>query len=194
MRYSITSHVPNHRAKVYQTTQQFDSENSLHYNISYTSRTEFFLDAPQIPIEEILASFEPCRENLIPVLHRVQQIYGFLSTDDLEKTARFLKLSVSDVYGVATFYTQFKLRPPGQRCFRVCRGTACHVKGAGEVLKELEKRLGIKQGETTADGIYSLETEACFGSCALAPVVVDGEQVHGRMTPTKVNDLIRGED
>jgi NADH:ubiquinone oxidoreductase subunit E len=75
----------------------------------------------------------------------------------------------------------------------VCRGTACHVKGAGEVLEELEKRLGIKAGETTPNGEFTLETEACFGSCALAPVVVSDDHVHGRMTPSKVSDLLRGE-
>lgn len=152
------------------------------------------MDTSQIPIEQLLVDYEPCRENLIAILHGLQQVYGFLSTDNLEKIAGYLGISLSVVYGVATFYTQFRFTPPGKHRLRVCRGTACHVKGTGEVLAELEKRLGIKPGETTEDGRYSLETEACFGSCALAPVVVYGEQVHGRMTPTKVNDLLRGED
>ena len=152
------------------------------------------MDAPQTSINEILNQYAPSRESLIPVLHDVQEAAGYLSAEALAQVADYLKLSKSAVYGVATFYARFKFKPPGRRCLKVCRGTACHVKGAGEVLKELEKRLGVKAGETTPDGEYSLETEACFGSCALAPVVVTGERVHGRMTPGKVGDLLRGED
>ena len=152
------------------------------------------MDAPQTPIDKILACFTPERENVIPILHAVQEARGFLSPEDIAAVARQLKLSRSEVYGIATFYARFRFKPSGKRCLKVCRGTACHVKGAGEVLKELEKRLGIKAGETSPDGAYSLETEACFGSCALAPVVVIDERVHGRMTPSKAGDILRSQD
>ncbi len=151
------------------------------------------MDEPSASIDDILARYAPARENLVPILHDVQQALGYLSPRALERVAEHLNLSRSAVYGVATFYGRFRFQPSGRRCLRVCRGTACHVKGAGEVLEELEKRLGIKAGETTPNGEFTLETEACFGSCALAPVVVSDDHVHGRMTPSKVGDLLRGE-
>ena len=152
------------------------------------------MDAENSPIKDILNRFVPARESAIPILHAIQEKEGFLSPEALAQAACYLKLSMSEMYAVATFYTRFKFKPSGKKCLKVCRGTACHVKGAGEVLKELEKRLGIKPGETTPDGAFSLETEACFGSCALAPVVVTDEHVHGRMTPSKVSDVLRGEE
>ena len=152
------------------------------------------MDLPQPRIKNILNCFEPMRENVIPILHAVQEKEGFLSPEAMGHVAEYLRLSVSDVYGIATFYTRFKFKPSGRHCLKVCRGTACHVKGAGEVLAEFEKRLGIKPGETTPDGEYSLETEACFGSCALAPVVVSDEHVYGRMTPSKAGDVLRSRE
>lgn len=152
------------------------------------------MDAAQTSSNDIFARFKPFRENLIPILHALQEENGYLTPETLAGAARYLDLNLSEVYGVATFYTRFRFKPSGRQCLRVCRGTACHVKGAGEVLKELEKRLGIKPGETTPDGAYSLETEACFGSCALAPVVVEDETVHGRMDPSKVGDLLRSKE
>ncbi len=151
------------------------------------------MDELLVSIDDILCRYTTDRANLVPILHDVQQKHGYLSTDALGQVADFLKLNQSVIYGVATFYGRFKFQPSGKHCIRVCRGTACHVKGAGEVLNELEKRLGIKAGQTTWNGEYSLETEACFGSCALAPVVVKDDQVHGRMTPAKVGDLLRSE-
>jgi len=124
----------------------------------------------------------------------VQEAEGYLTPASLAQVAAHLGLSESDVRGVATFYTRFRFKPTGKHCLKVCCGTACHVKGSGEVLGELEKKLGIKAGETTPDGKYSLETEACFGSCALAPVVVVGGHVSGRVTPMRVDELLRGED
>jgi NADH:ubiquinone oxidoreductase subunit E len=152
------------------------------------------MDLPESPIKEILSHFAPVRHNVIPILHAVQEREGFLSTDAIARVAEYLRISRSEVYGIATFYTRFKFKPSGKHCLKVCRGTACHVKGAGEVLAEFEKRLGIKPGQTTPDGEYSLETEACFGSCALAPVIVSDEHVHGRMTPSKAIDVLRNKD
>lgn len=104
--------------------------------------------------------------------------------------AKFLQLPESTVYGVSTFYAQFKLVPSGRRTIRVCRGTACHVRGGVRILREVEKRLGIKPGETTEDLEYGLETIACFGSCALAPVTVVDRNVYGRMTTAKVGQIL----
>ena len=152
------------------------------------------MDAPRTSISDILSRFEPSRENLVPILHAVQEGHGFLMPEAISELADYLELTKSQVYGVATFFTRFKFKPPGRRCLRVCRGTACYVKGAGEVLEEMERLLGIKSGETTPEGAYTLETEACFGSCALAPVVVTDDHVHGRMTPSKAADLLRSQE
>jgi NADH-quinone oxidoreductase subunit E len=104
--------------------------------------------------------------------------------------ANFLGLPESAVFGVSTFYAQFKFTPVGKHIVKVCRGTACHVRGAPRILGEAEKQLGIRAGETTEDLEYSLETIACFGSCALAPVMVHDEDVYGRMTPSKVREIL----
>jgi NADH-quinone oxidoreductase subunit E len=96
----------------------------------------------------------------------------------------------ADVFGVVTFYAQFKLVPTGKKIIKVCRGTACHVRGSAKILEEMQKQLGIGPGETTPDLEYSLETVACFGACALAPIVVENEKVHGRMAVQKVKTII----
>jgi NADH:ubiquinone oxidoreductase subunit E len=142
--------------------------------------------------DDILCRFKCDRGNLIPILHEIQNHFGYLSREAMESVADYLGLSAGTVYGVATFYAVFKLTPSGRHCVKACRGTACHVKGASRVLGELEKQLEIKPGETTPDKEYTLETEACFGSCALAPVVVKDGKVYGRVTPARVNDILRG--
>lgn len=137
-------------------------------------------------IDDILSRYSKDRENLIPLLQEVQERFGYLPEEAMELVADFLKLSNSTVYGVGTFYAQFKFTPTGKRLVKICRGTACHVRGAALILREVEKRLGIKPGETTEDLEYTLEMIACFGSCALAPVMVIDNTVYGRMTTTKV--------
>jgi NADH:ubiquinone oxidoreductase subunit E len=123
-------------------------------------------------------------------LQQVQQVFGYLPEPVMKKIAKFLKLSENIVFGVATFYAQFKFVPSGRNIIKVCRGTACHVRGTAGILGEVEKQLGIKPGESTPDLEYSLEAIACFGSCALAPVMVIGNKVYGRMTPAKVKDVL----
>jgi len=140
--------------------------------------------------DEILSRYSGERDDLIPILQEAQEGFGYLPSEVMQKIARFLRLPGSAVYGVATFYAQFKLTPTGKRIVRVCRGTACHVRGGARILRETEKQLGIKPGETTEDWEYTLETVACFGSCALAPVVVVDKNVHGRMTTTKVGHIL----
>lgn len=141
-------------------------------------------------LEQVLSRHGGERSDLIPVLQEVQQRFGYLPEEAMQKVARFLRLSDSNVYGVATFYAQFKFTPTGRQMVKVCRGTACHVRGGRKILEEVQKRLGIEAGGTTEDLEYSLETIACFGSCALAPVVVVDENVYGRMTPTKVGQIL----
>jgi len=140
--------------------------------------------------EEIISRYRGESGDLIPILQEAQERFGYLPGEAMQRFARFLKLPESTVYGVSTFYAQFKLTPTGRRLVKVCRGTACHVRGGVRILREVEKRLGIKPGETTDDLGYSLETIACFGSCALAPVMVIDKDVHGRMTTTKVGQVL----
>ena len=141
-------------------------------------------------LKEILSHYSGRRDELIPVLQEAQEHFGYLPSEVMLVIAKFLRLSASTVFGVATFYAQFKFVPSGRRMVKVCRGTACHVRGAPRILDEVEKRLDIKPGGTTDDLEYSLETIACFGSCALAPVMVVDDNVYGRMTPTKVGQIL----
>jgi NADH-quinone oxidoreductase subunit E len=144
-------------------------------------------------LNEILSTYQGEREELIPILQHVQQAFGYLPEAVMRKIAKFLRLPESTVFGVGTFYAQFKLVPSGRNIIRVCRGTACHVRGSGQILAEIEKQLGISAGETTPDLEYSLETIACFGSCALAPVVVTNNKVYGRMATRKVEEILKKE-
>ena len=141
-------------------------------------------------LSEILSHYAGQRDELIPILQEAQERFGYLPEEVMSGIAKFLRLSESTVFGVATFYAQFKFSPTGKRIVKVCRGTACHVRGGARILREVEKRLGIKPGETTSDFEYTLETIACFGSCALAPVTVVNKNVYGRMTATKVGQIL----
>jgi len=142
-------------------------------------------------VDKVLASFTHEKANLIPVLQQVQLELGYLPEEALRRIGRYLKVPDPSVFGVATFYAQFQLIPRGRNLVRVCRGTGCYVKGSPRIVDELEKMLGIKEGETTPDKEYTLETVACFGSCALAPVMVVNEKVYGRMTAEKAKDIIK---
>lgn len=136
-----------------------------------------------MPVARIRDRFERRREDLIAMLLTIQRGLGYLPEDALLDVARLTRLPVSAVYGVATFYEQFRLDPCGRHVVKVCRGTACHVRGGDRILRELRTAFRIEPGETTDDNLFTLETVACFGSCALAPVVVIDDTVMGRMTP-----------
>ena len=148
----------------------------------------------QQPFADILAEYGRERDNLIPLLQEVQDRYSFLSPDAVRQVAEHLELSENDVYGVATFYAQFRFTPPGLHHVRVCQGTACHVRGSDMILDAISRATGIEPGQTSADGTYSLERVACFGSCALAPVVVLDDKVFGRMTAAKTKKLIEDKE
>jgi NADH:ubiquinone oxidoreductase subunit E len=141
-------------------------------------------------IDDILFQFGRERGNLLPILHEIQNRFGYLSRESLEAVADYLHLSDGTLYSVASSYPGFKFTPSGRRCINVCRGTACHVKGGKQILSEMERRLGIKPGQTTADMEYSLDTIACTGACSLAPVVIVDNEPHGEMTARKVEGLL----
>ena len=125
-------------------------------------------------------------------MQETQEQFRYLPAEAMREIGRFLRIPESTIYGVCTFYAQFKLTPLGRKIVKICRGTACHVRGGAKILEETEKILGIKAGETTNDLEYTLETIACFGSCALAPVLVIDDTVHGRVTTSKVKSIITG--
>ena len=146
--------------------------------------------SPRSLLEDILANYGRERDNLIPLLQEVQERFHYLSSEAVQAVAEHLSLSENDVYGVATFYAQFRFVPPGLHHIKVCEGTACHVRGSDRILDAICRSTGLEPGQTSEDGQFSLERVACFGSCALAPVVVVDDKVYGRMTAAKTNKLI----
>ena len=128
--------------------------------------------------------------DLIPLLQKIQETYDYLPREALRKTARALRISENEIYGVATFYAQFRFVPRGQHHLKVCLGTACHVKGGEQMLEIMQRRLGIHPGETTADGRYDLERVACLGCCALAPVVTLDHKTYARMSVLKLQGIL----
>ena len=126
---------------------------------------------------------------IISILEEIQEEYGYLPKDALAYTSKELDLPLSQLFSIATFYTAFSLKPRGRHIISVCRGTACHVKGGDKILEAVERHLGIKEGETTSDLEYTLETAACFGCCALAPTMMINKEVYGRLTPKKVVEI-----
>ena len=145
-------------------------------------------------LDEVLAHYTGRKDELIPILQEAQESFRYLPEEVMLEIAKFLRLSESTVYGVATFYAQFKFSPTGRKIVRVCRGTACHVRGGKTVLKLVKQQLGIEEGETTTDYQYSLETVACIGVCALAPNLVVNKETYGHMNPKKVARLFSGKD
>jgi len=145
-------------------------------------------------LDHILSKFRRNRDNLIPILQEVQQEFGYLPEGTMQSIADFLHLSGSTVYSVASFYSQFRFHRPGDHIIKVCLGTACHVKGGERIAESVERELGIKPGQTTDDFMYTLETVACIGACALAPTIVIDNEVQRKMTPQKVVELLRRKD
>ena len=142
-------------------------------------------------LNPILQTTQEKKGSLIPVLQKAQGLYGYLPELVMEKIAEVLKISRAEVFGVATFYTQFRFTRPGDHTVRMCLGTACHVRGGSQIMDEISRYLGITAGQTTPDHKFSIERVACFGSCALAPVVVVDNKVYGRMSPRKVKKILK---
>jgi NADH-quinone oxidoreductase subunit E len=133
-------------------------------------------------------------DELIPMLQAVQRTLGFLPEGALLEIARMMGIPAASVFGVATFYSQFRFNPVGRHIIRVCTGTACHVRGSHRILNDVSKRLHIGPGQTTSDRLFTLQTVACFGACALAPVVVVDESVNGRMNSSKILGIVEKMD
>lgn len=142
--------------------------------------------AQELQLKEVIAARKEQPGCLMPVLQQAQEIYGYLPIEVQALVAEGLGISLSEVYGVATFYSQFRLNPKGIYRISICLGTACYVKGAAKVLEAVERKLGIQVGECTPDGLFSLESCRCVGACGLAPVMMINDEVFGRMTPEQV--------
>ena len=152
-----------------------------------TANTEINLDK----LKEIIAEYSQQRWPLIPLVQRIQKEFGYIPSQSIPILARALRLFPSQVQGVISFYEQLYTQPRGKNIVRVCRGTACHVRGGKTILKLVKQNLGVEEGETTPDMEYTLETVACIGVCALAPNIVIGDRVFGHMNPKKIEHLMK---
>jgi len=176
--------------------------------LNFQLSTNFFHSADGILNEEALANTEfnakekmhnqifknyqlNDRSSLIPLLQDIQSIYGYLPENALRDISDFVQVPLSRVYGVATFYNQFRLTPLGENVIRVCRGTACHVKNSANILYALETELGIKAGETTRDKKFTLEIVNCIGACSIAPVILVNEDYHGRISVKDIPKILK---
>jgi NADH:ubiquinone oxidoreductase subunit E len=145
-------------------------------------------------LEKIIDEYSSQKWPLIPLVQKIQNEFGYIPPLSIPILARALKLFPSQVQGVISFYEQLYTRPRGKKIVRVCRGTACHVRGGKTILKLVKQNLGIEEGETTSDMEYTLETVACIGVCALAPNIVVGDRVYGNMNPKKIEHLMKNRD
>ena len=141
-------------------------------------------------LKAILSSYQGNKNELIPILQQVQAEFGYLPEEEMLEVAKFIHVPESRVYAVGSFYGQFRFTPVGKNRVMVCRGTACHVRGASRILEEVKRRLGIHEGETTEDLEFTLETVACIGCCALAPCITINTEVYGRLTPEIAGEII----
>ena len=145
----------------------------------------------QEKLQEIFSQHYRKRDALIPVLQDIQGAFGYLPPEAMTASGKFCRMDPVEVYGVATFYAQFKFSPVGRNIVMVCQGTACHVRGAKAILEAMEKELGVKPGETTADLNFTLETVACIGACGLAPVMMIDDDTYGRLTPEGIGGILQ---
>ena len=141
-------------------------------------------------IARVLRVYPQDPRYLLAILLDIQEKEKYLSTSAMKQTAEYLSVPDSRVYAVATFYSTLSMRKKGRKIIRVCMGTACHLRGSGSVLEEISKQLGIKTGETSANGEYTLETVNCVGACALAPVIIAEDRTYGKMSLAKVADVL----
>ncbi|TGE38295.1 NADH-quinone oxidoreductase subunit NuoE [Desulfosporosinus fructosivorans] len=151
---------------------------------------EDLVDPKQIKLDEIITKYRNENGPLIPVLQHAQEVYGYLPTDVLKHISKSLRIPLARIYGVVTFYAQFRLVPSGRNVINVCLGTACHVRGGAKVLETIEKALKIKDGATTEDRRFTLEVVACIGACGLAPVISINNEVHGRLLPESIAKIL----
>ena len=155
------------------------------------NKTNVTTEVDLIKIDAIVAEYSQHKWPLIPLLQRIQVEFGYIPPQSIQPLAGALGLFPSQVQGVISFYEQLYTKPRGRKVVRVCRGTACHVRGGKTILKLVKQHLDIEEGQTTPDMEYTLETVACIGVCALAPNIVVGDRVHGRMNPKKAEQLFK---
>lgn len=141
-------------------------------------------------LQEVFEKYKDVPGHLMPVLQEAQGIYGYLPYEIQQRISQALNIPICDVYGVASFYSQFNLTPKGKHRISVCLGTACYVKGADKILEKLEEKLGIKNGECTPDRLFSIDSCRCVGACGLAPVIMIDDEVYGHLTPEKVDVIL----
>ena len=142
-------------------------------------------------LSEIFNSYpNPSPDLLIPLLQDIQEMEGYLPHDILKEVSRFLNVPMSSIYGVATFYNQFRLHPPGKYHIQVCRGTACHVYGSTDLMRILQQELDINVGQTTSDGLFSLEIVSCIGVCGLAPILTINGEVYPKVTAENIRQIL----
>lgn len=135
-------------------------------------------------------TFTSSSASVIPLLQQIQNRYGYLSESNLERVSEYTHVPLSSIYGVVTFYSQFRLSRPGKHLIRVCQGTACHVLGAGEIMAHFQEQLGIEENETTTDGLFTLESVRCLGCCSLAPAMMIDDEMYGRLTRDTVDEIL----
>lgn len=139
---------------------------------------------------KVIEKYKGTKGALIPVLHEAQEIFGYLPVEVQERISEGLNVSMAEIYGVVTFYTQFSINPKGQFKIGVCLGTACYVKGSGDILEKIKSKLGIDVGECTPDGKFSLDATRCIGACGLAPVMTVNDEVYGRLVVDDIDSIL----
>ncbi|MBI9107321.1 MAG: NADH-quinone oxidoreductase subunit NuoE [Spirochaetales bacterium] len=148
-------------------------------------------DAVMKEAREIVEKIGSEPEKVIPLLQEIQNRHGYLSQDLVEAVAEVVEIPVSRLYGVATFYSQFRFTPMGKNLVKICKGTACHVGGAEKVYSIITEELGVGEGGTTADGLFTVEAVACLGCCSLAPVVMINDNIYGKISPAKMGKILK---
>ena len=141
-------------------------------------------------LQKVIEKYKDTKGALIPVLHEAQEVFGYLPYEVQERISEGLNVPMAEVYGVVTFYTQFSINPKGQYKVGVCLGTACYVKGSGNILEKIKKKLGIDVGECTSDGKFSLDATRCIGACGLAPVMTINDEVYGRLVEDDIDGIL----
>ena len=141
-------------------------------------------------VSALMQEFKGEQGDLIPVLQRTQEAYGYLQPETISKISRWLKMSENEIYGVATFFAQFRFHPPGEHHIKVCLGTACHVQGGEQILETAKTHLNVETGETTEDGKFDIDRVACLGCCALAPVVTVDDKTYSQMSVLKIQGIL----
>jgi NADH-quinone oxidoreductase subunit E len=148
------------------------------------------LEQSRSKIEEVVKKHPPEQRHALAILQDLQKEFNYIPKEGLQSVAEYLEIPLSKIYGIATFYRALSLKPRGKFTIKVCDGTACHISSSPLLIQEIERILGIKPGETTDDGLFSLETVNCLGSCAIAPVVVINDKYYGKVTPAKLRETI----